>query len=216
MGQPLILNRTMSQLANAAFGAKPNESYATLDRLLAAAASEGARLSVMLFSLEGFAEAREQPTALRKALTLLLGILLQQTPDDVYVDCPAPNEFLAILPGASLEQVEIAAEEIRHRFTEAIREIKVRKPLEIRLNGVVAAFPEDGETRRALFNRLREELLNLGEEGGNRVRRVGTTELKAVQLNLPAPLLRRLHTIAELNGESLETVLEEVAHEATR
>lgn len=218
MGHPLVLNKTLDHLTQNALGdASAQQGLLTLDRLLAAAAQEQVSITLLLFSLDEFeALYRKGPvTPVKRFVRAFLALLLEQTPEDVYLECTSLNEFLLILPHIPPENAELAVNEIRQRFRAAIEQSTQRG-----VSGLVSAtwaiFPQDGEARPALLSRMREEIFRIQGEGGNLARPSAPVDWKQVPLHLPPSMQEQLtHRATEMDAK-VDEIVQEALHDWLR
>jgi diguanylate cyclase (GGDEF)-like protein len=143
----------------------------TLDRELSRAARERRPLSVILLDIDRFKHFNDTfGHEAGDTVLASLGALLRGASRAGDVACRyGGEEFVLILPAASLADAQRRAEEIR----EAIRGLRVThngRPLEaVRCSMGVAAFPEHGEVGGALLRAADAALYRAKREGRDQV-----------------------------------------------
>ena len=158
MGNLLVQTRSLSDIVQSAmYHSCHDEAYHVIDRLLPSTIRENISISLILFKIEPFAllvQSCEEKQIL-KLVGGLLAILMEQTPDVVYVDCVDVNEFIVLIPAIKPEQALTAGEEICHRFIAMAKTVVRKKGLSLKLKGGLAVFPDDAKNRLDLFRAAR-------------------------------------------------------------
>lgn len=210
MGAQLIFTKSMNDLLHAALGQDEEDSAATLDRLLSAAADEKQAITFLLCSIDSFVElSQRKPDALKKAASGLLGVLTEQTPDDIYIDCTGVNEFLLVVPGIDRERSMQFSEELQRRFNAMADAIRTRPKIQITMSIAAGTFPDDASHRIQMMRGLREamyraQLNTIGnisfiEPSSHESR---TIELTSIQLELVEQLVKQ-------EGRSFDSIIRE-------
>lgn len=219
MGGILVQTKSTTGLISAALpGDSTDQTNTTIDRILSAAVEENVIISFLVFRIDRFQELcyRFSRKKVRSVVAGLLALLLEQTPDDVYIDCPEVNEFFLLLPGIHPKQAEVAGEEIRRRFTVAAKAIFDGLDIEIDLSGAVASFPEDGDNRIELFRKIRETLYRTGPRNGKAIYHVKKQPIHSRKTEYTAVQLERLSKLVQREGVDEGFLLREALDDLLR
>ncbi len=221
MANILIHKKHVSDLIKTATEYPPDSTtLRTIDRLLSGAATEDVSLSFLLFQI-GDLETLLQNFHIRRVRKIVSGlfdILLNQTPDDLYVDCLGPNEIILLLPGVGKEKARDAGEEIRRRFLTMAREILNDPSTAIDLRGSVVAFPEDGKCVAELLCQARDAL-SLSRENPEQSIQIGKpASCQPYSIELPEILIRRMRRFTQsldvMESTFIRQALDEFLHKA--
>ncbi len=200
MAQIFSRNKSFTELVQTASQKiEKNQVYENVDRLLIGAAKEGLLLSFLYMRIPGLFElySRFPVRRVRKLVSDFLKILIDKTPDDIYVDCPDPNEFALLLPGVSKEDVQQAGMDIRRRFLELSKSILKDDSINIDLIGSVVSFPEDGANCVELLCQARDAMHLASEDGAEPIQIAEPYENVKLSVNFSAIQIKRLKKIAE-------------------
>ncbi len=158
MGSQLIFRKKLNELVNTAVNPpKPNEAELILERILSGAAEEGIEVTLLLFQINNLEDMQflYNKRLTRKLISGLIAVLLEQTPEGVYVDCIGYNEFLLIMPNVSLDRGREAGNEICRRFRGVADTVLQDKDVDVTLLGSVVNFPLDSSELSVLFGLMR-------------------------------------------------------------
>ncbi len=204
MATILIQKRNLTELARiATVIPNENESIRILNRLLSGAAEEQISISFLILRIQKLDDLldRFRIRYVRKMVSELLTILVQQTPDELYVDCLGYNEFLLLLPGVSKEETCRVGREIHQRFLHVEKNIHPSSDLGFELIGCVFSFPEDGKNWVELLCQARDTL-SLNYPPGENIRLIIPLPLQSYSLELTEIAFTRLRRLAEHLGFS--------------
>ncbi len=149
-----------------------NRRYAeeTLEREIARAKREVAGLSVLMLDLDHFKRFNDEfghdagDTALREAAT----ILVESVRTSDVVSRIGGEEFLLLLPGASLEVALRKSETMRQKLKALELFHRGRRLPPLTFSAGIAAFPGNGETREALLRAADTALYEAKHAGRDR------------------------------------------------
>ncbi|MBI1388043.1 MAG: hypothetical protein GC154_06305 [bacterium] len=210
MGSLLVFNKQYDDLLSTVLYHPEQPTSGTLDRLLSAAADEGEQVTFILCSIDQFDELASNPrrkTVLKKACAGMIGVLVEQTPQDVYLDCPGVNQFLLILPNITCERAHDFAEEIQRRFTALASKIRSRPAVTITMSAACAAFPADADNRADLLRGLRESIKRCQKEREGCVCAFAPPDLEPVKVNLTATQIQALEAIASDQNSAIDALV---------
>lgn len=209
MGTRLVFSKGPDDLLFAALGEGQTESI--LDRLLSAAANENETIPFLLCAIDGFEglASRRSTAALKKAVAGLIGILHEQTPENVYIDCSGVNEFLLVLPSVSQEKAIEFGEELQRRFAAMAASIRTRPALQANLSVSCAIFPRDAQSSAELMRLLRETIYAIREEGGEQVRLAKAPMLVPLKAKITELQSRFLDEAASAQDSSVDSIVRE-------
>lgn len=208
MGQYLVFSQNRTELTRIATGPrKPNPVVETLDRLLVAASSQSYPITFLLCAFDQFEELREDNTQarLRGWIRSLLDILLQQTPEEVYVTCPAMNEYLLVIPRIDSEATISFATQIQ-----AVASSAGLPSLSI----ACSSFPQHAHSRTALMSQLRETLYTLQQHEPGQVGWWSPPSDTPVSASITPAMWSRFQALAERLGVEENALLQEALEEA--
>lgn len=212
MGAQLVFSKSMNDLLHAALGQDEDESAMTLDRLLSAAADEDQSITFMLCCIDSFNElAMRKPDALKKAASGLLGVLKEQTPEDVFIDCPGKNEFLLVVPGIDRDQSKQFSEELQRRFRAMADAIRTRPKIHITMSVAVGTFPSDADHCSQLMRGLREAIFNTKHQGGSKTCFIEPPALMKTQVEFTSIQLEQIEELSQQENRSPDSIIREAA-----
>ncbi|MDP8243314.1 MAG: diguanylate cyclase [Candidatus Hinthialibacter antarcticus] len=210
MGAQLIFSKSVTDLLHAALGLNEDESAATLDRLLSSAADEEQSITFFLCCIDSFAElAQRKPEALKKAASGLLGVLMEQTPEDVFIDCIGVNEFLLVAPSVDREQAARFGEELQRRFCAMADAIRTRPKIHITMSVAAGRFPDDASHRGQLIRGLREAVYLAQQKGKSQICFIEPPSHEANTVQLTSIQLEMLTELVQYEGRTLDSVIRE-------
>jgi diguanylate cyclase (GGDEF)-like protein len=149
-----------------------NRRYAeeTLEREIARAKREAAPLSVLMLDLDHFKRFNDEfghdagDTALREAAA----VLVESVRTSDVVSRVGGEEFLVLLPGASLDATVQKSEAMRKKLKTLELFHRGRRLPPLTFSAGVAAFPQSGETREALLRAADTALYDAKHAGRDR------------------------------------------------
>ncbi len=212
MGGILVQTKNTTGLIGTAFPVESkDQTNTTIDRILSVAVEENIIVSFLILRIDSFQElfSRFDRRKVRGLVAGLLAILLKQTPDEVYVDCPDVNEFFLLLPGIVPQQAKLAGEEIRQRFISAAKAVYDGVDIRIDLSGAVASFPQDADNRIELFRLIRETLSGNGACKEGTIRFVKNHPIQSRSTGYTSVQLKHLKQLACREGVDEEFLLRE-------
>lgn len=210
MGAQLVFSKSINELLHIALGQIEDESAATLDRVLSAAADEEQSITFLLCCIDSFAElAQRKPDALKKAASGLLGVLTKQTPDDVFIDCIGVNEFLLIVPSVDREQAAQFAGELQRRFCAMTDSIRTRPKIHITMSVATGSFPQDGDQRIRLIRGLREAIYRAQKQEANQVCFIEPATHEAKTIQLTSIQMEQLEQLIQQEGRPADSIIRE-------
>jgi GGDEF domain-containing protein len=212
MAQIFSRNKSFNELLQTASQKlEANQVYTNVDRLLIGAAKEGLLLSFLYMRITDFFVLYDRfpVRRVRKLVSDFLKILIDKTPDDIYVDCPGPNEFALMLPGVSKEDVQKAGLDIRLRFLDLCQSILKDDSIKIDIIGSVVAFPEDGANCSELLCQARDAMHLAIEDGADPIQIAKPYENVKLSVNFSATQIKRLKKIAESQQFTEQSLIRE-------
>ncbi len=210
MGALLVFAKNVNDLLHTALGFQEDESEATLDRLLSAAADENESITFFLCSIDSFTDlGQRKPDALKKAASGLLGVLVEQTPDDVFIDSIGVNEYLLVVPSINHSQAEQFGDELLRRFGAMADSIRTRPKIQITMSVATGAFPHHGKNRVEVVRGLREAMVNAQQRGPNQVCFVEPAALEAQSVELTTTQVEMLNALSEHEGRDVNSIIRE-------
>ena len=206
----MIAAREVDDLAQVALKPRRTERRGSVvERLLAKAAEENISLAFLLLRMDRFDEIVALNGYAHQFVEGLLRILLEQTPDGVFVDCTDANEFLVILPTADKQQVKLAGDEIRKCFSALASTLMGDSHIRVSLSGGAAVFPRDADNQVDLFRSLREAALSAGLSGGDRIVFGKKEKMVLKTVHYTPAQMERLKRLAAHEGISEASLLRE-------
>ncbi len=212
MGNLLVQSKNLSDVVQSAmYHPYHNETYRVIDRLLPSTARENIPLSLILFKIEPFMQLIQlcEEQQIWKLIEGLLTILMEQTPDVVYVDCVEVNEFIVLIPAVNPDQALTAGDEICRRFHDMAKKMIRKKGLSLKLKGGLAVFPEDGENRLELFRIARAGIYQASQKARQTVIRMQNDRLISKSAGYASYQVDQMYEIASLEGVSVDSFLRE-------
>jgi len=212
VGTPLIYSKSVRALSEAAVQFKPrNETEAVLDRRLQGTAAEEMQISVILYRINNLSELLigKKTTKAHKLVSALLGVLLEQTPDEIYIDCSEYNEFLVVMPGIPQNNALQAGNEICDRFAAVVKEVLKHDKTEVFLSGGVANFPHHAESRPELFRVMRDSLRKAKNQGNATVYPPETTQTQNLDIAISEHQYLCLKSIADEEDVPLQDLIQQ-------
>ncbi len=212
MANLLVQSRDIADLVRSATHVSEiDETYRVIDRLLPSVASESISISLLLLSIHPLAKMSQMydGQTVHKLVGGLLAILLEQTPDVVYIDCAEKNEFIVLLPAVEPDQALTAGEEIGRRFEGMAKSVLNRKRLKAHLKGGLAVFPQDADNRIDLFRLCREAVLRASQKKGTMIIQASKEEMVHHSTQYSNDQLERLKNISSREGISEDILLRE-------
>jgi len=210
MGELLIFSKNRNDLIREAI-AEPPDSRAirTIDRLLAAAEKEKVSITFLFLRIDDIDGIRSRCNArkFRDLMACLLDIVLEKTPESVYVDCLDRNEFLLVMPGVTKENGSRICAQINDRFQTTASEIFKKEKEPLTISGVLVFFPEDVQNRIALISAGREALHLAQQAGGGRIVQSIDKDTHSFTLAGPALQWDRLAKLAVIENRTLDLLL---------
>ncbi|MBZ0256524.1 diguanylate cyclase [bacterium] len=210
MGAQLIFTKSMNDLLHSALGQDEEDSAATLDRLLSAAADEKQSITFLLCGIDSFIElAQRKPDALKKAASGLLGVLKEQTPDDIYIDCTGVNEFLLVVSGIDRERSMQFSEELQRRFNAMADAIRTRPKIQITMSIAAGTFPDDASHRIQLMRGLREAMYRAQLNTGGSISFIEPPSHENRKIELTSIQLELVEQLVKQEGRSFDSIIRE-------
>ncbi len=212
MAQIFTRNKSLTDLLQTASQKiETNQVYENIDRLLIGAAKEGLLLSFLFMQITDLFElySRFPVRRVRKLVSDFLKVLIDKTPDDIYVDCPGPNQFGLLLPGVSKEDVQQAGNDIRRRFLELSKSILQDDSIKIDIIGSVVSFPEDGANCAELLCQARDALYLASVDGADPIQIAEPYENVKLSVNFSTIQVERLKKVAESQQFSETSLIRE-------
>ncbi len=212
MGNLLVQSRELSDIVHSAMQPPSHdETYRVIDRLLPSAADQNIPISLILFQIQPFAKIFDtlDEKTIRKIIGGFLAILMEQTPDLVYLDCAERNEFIVLIPTAETEQAMKAGEEISRRFEGMVKSITGRKRIPIKLFGGVSNFPHDADNRLDLFRCARSALYKASQDDTSNIMTVQKEKMHTKSVSYASDQMEFLKKITALEGTTEAAICRE-------
>ncbi|MEW6236604.1 MAG: hypothetical protein AB1656_14565 [Candidatus Omnitrophota bacterium] len=210
MGELLVFSKNRNDLIREAIADPPDDrALRTIDRLLAAAEKEKVSITFLFLRIDDIDGIRSRCNArkFRDLTACLLDVLLDKTPEGVYVDCLDRNEFLLVMPGVTKENGSGICAQISDRFQTAASDIFKKEKAPPAISGVLVFFPEDVQNRIDLISAGREALHLTQQAGGGRIVQSIDAERHSFSLTGPALQWDRLAKLAVKENRTLELLL---------
>jgi GGDEF domain-containing protein len=212
MGTKLVSKNHIDDLLEVAItNPQKNPTLVTLDRLLAAAASEEVSFTFLFLRIFPITSLLSLCTQrkVKKIGKTLLTILLKHTPDDIYVDTSAYNEYIILMPGVSKEEAIDAGKQIHRVFQEKIQHMLKEEAINAGLQGCVITFPEEAESRADLFHRARTALFLAQQTGEPCIVRAIDEENQPISCEIPKFHSERLQYLSKNEGLTQDALIKE-------
>ncbi len=212
MGEVLVFSKKRNELIRMAVRPPDERTDHTVERLLSAAAHEKISIVFLFFQIDRFEEIamKVSERKLRDLASKLIEILLDRTPEGVYVDTFGRNEFLLVLPRINKNQGHDVAVQVCQRFVTIAEEILKKEKELLGLNIGMIEFPEDVDNRVDLFRLGREAMFIARNAGANHIVSNLDDETQQLTVTITDIQFKRLHKMAEKENVEVDFLVREV------
>lgn len=212
MGKKLVPKQHLDDMLDSVIqNPANNPSHFTIDRLLSSAVQEEISLTFLFLKIFPMRELlmKCNDRRIKKLAKTLLYILLNNTPDDIYVDCTGFNEFLLLLPGVPAEEAQHAGIQIHQVFQSLTLESLKTSTVEAGIHGCVLLFPQDFSSRVDLLRRARETLFYVEQIGEHCITFPIVQEASKLQATINQFQEERISNLAKSEGLSHSALIQE-------
>jgi len=200
MGTKLVASKHLDDMVESAItNPQAHPTLHTIDHLLAAAATEEIKMTFLFMRIFPFRDMLSlcTPRKIKKIAKILIMLLLNNTPDEVFVDTSEYNEFFLLLPGVSKADAKKAGEQINQVFHRKACDSLTAENIHPGIQGCVITFPDDAVNRIELFRRSREALYYAEQTGEACIVHAINDETNTLTSTLPCHHIDRLNAIAK-------------------